>query len=514
MSDSIQRMDKVDSEEKKPPRVLISYSHDSLEHSARVLELSNCLREYGIDCWIDQYDPSPREGWPLWMERQVEKADFVLALFTERYFHRYRGEEVPGIGQGVAWESVLIQNELYASPHLNNKFIPILFKDEDRKWISLRFQGYTKYVIKSLELKQPSGDFSQLYRRLTNQPAIDIPQLGVVHKLRKLDRPPVFSKNEDSGELANGNGPAAVAERDFASSKIVCQQWKKRLEFFLNEEVKITKDSELFEILEKIDEARRKIAEHCSDPQSGPSDNGNATGLVQNWRARRFVKSIIWIVAPVILILALAYFWYLRLLVDVRGTVLVNGRKATAGEIELTGYGQTYVLRAETPGYFEFNRVRKLDTKHIKLGFRITEPFVINEYNYEVPLLREFLEIDLKFAPAKILELEKQVAEPIAKHLSDPENIPSPFELMKQGELLTFRFTLDRDPDNGSFAITYSFPINGKKYRTTIFLTGELDGLFRANEVILSGYLGKVDEISKFESQINFSGCRVRDDLK
>ena len=31
---------------------------------------------------------------------------------------------------------------------------------EDRKWISKRFQGYTKYVIKSLELDQPSGDFS------------------------------------------------------------------------------------------------------------------------------------------------------------------------------------------------------------------------------------------------------------------------------------------------------------------------------------------------------------------
>jgi hypothetical protein len=37
----------------RPPRVFISYSHDSPEHKQRILELSERLR--GIDTQLDQY---------------------------------------------------------------------------------------------------------------------------------------------------------------------------------------------------------------------------------------------------------------------------------------------------------------------------------------------------------------------------------------------------------------------------------------------------------------------------
>ena len=67
------------------PKVLISYSHDSPEHAERVLKLSNRLREDGIDCTIDQYVVVPEEGWPLWMERQIEASEFVLIVCTETY---------------------------------------------------------------------------------------------------------------------------------------------------------------------------------------------------------------------------------------------------------------------------------------------------------------------------------------------------------------------------------------------------------------------------------------------
>ena len=59
-----------------PPKILISYSHDSPEHEKRVLELANRLREDGIDCTIDQYVVSPAEGWPLWMDKQIRDSDF------------------------------------------------------------------------------------------------------------------------------------------------------------------------------------------------------------------------------------------------------------------------------------------------------------------------------------------------------------------------------------------------------------------------------------------------------
>ena len=46
-----------------PPRVFISYSHDSLEHARRVLGLAERLREDGIDAQLDQYvSGTPERG--------------------------------------------------------------------------------------------------------------------------------------------------------------------------------------------------------------------------------------------------------------------------------------------------------------------------------------------------------------------------------------------------------------------------------------------------------------------
>ena len=95
------------------PRVFISYSHDSPAHQARILALSDRLNDDGIDSIIDQYEQSPEEGWPLWCEKQVEQADFVLVACTETYLRRYRKEEVAGKGLGVTWEGHIITQELY-----------------------------------------------------------------------------------------------------------------------------------------------------------------------------------------------------------------------------------------------------------------------------------------------------------------------------------------------------------------------------------------------------------------
>ena len=78
-----------------PPTVLISYSHDSPAHADRVLALSDHLRADGIDCILDQYEVSPPEGWPRWMEREVQSADFVLMICTPTYYRRVMGEEEP-----------------------------------------------------------------------------------------------------------------------------------------------------------------------------------------------------------------------------------------------------------------------------------------------------------------------------------------------------------------------------------------------------------------------------------
>ena len=151
-----------------PPRVLISYSHDSDLHAAQVRKLAEQLRRDGIDCRIDQYVTNPSQGWPLWMDEEVEAADFVLILFTERYSSRAREPKK----SGVRFESVLILNDLYEAGMLNDKFIPILFDISDQQHIVKWLRQYNFYVVST------DDGHETLRRRLLDDPAVVIPQLG------------------------------------------------------------------------------------------------------------------------------------------------------------------------------------------------------------------------------------------------------------------------------------------------------------------------------------------------
>jgi hypothetical protein len=129
------------------PSVFISYSHDSPGHETKVLALADRLREDGIDAVLDQYESFPAEGWPLWMERQVEAARFVLVVCTETYQRRAEGREEPGQGLGATWEGRLIRQLLYNVAGINQKFIPVLLADADGAHIPLVLQGYTYFPL-------------------------------------------------------------------------------------------------------------------------------------------------------------------------------------------------------------------------------------------------------------------------------------------------------------------------------------------------------------------------------
>ena len=78
------------------PKVFISYTHDNIDHADKVLLFSNKLRSEGIDTILDQYEDSPPEGWPKWMDRQIKNVDYVLMICTSTYYKRVMGEEKTG----------------------------------------------------------------------------------------------------------------------------------------------------------------------------------------------------------------------------------------------------------------------------------------------------------------------------------------------------------------------------------------------------------------------------------
>lgn len=130
------------STEPRPPRVFISYSHDSDAHCKLVLALSERLRDDGIDAYLDQYvQGTPPEKWPRWMLNRLDWADFVLLVCTETYYRRFRGQEEPDIGKGVDWEGAVITNALYDERNATLKFVPVLFDPADQPFIPEPVRG-------------------------------------------------------------------------------------------------------------------------------------------------------------------------------------------------------------------------------------------------------------------------------------------------------------------------------------------------------------------------------------
>jgi len=157
--------------------VFISYSHDNKEHIQRVLELSNKLRAEGIDCVLDQYETSPAEGWPRWMDRKIRDVQYVLMICTQKYYKRVMGEEEPGKGLGIRWEGNLIYQHIYNAGTENTKFIPVVFDSSDRVNILTPLQGSTVYCVDT------EDGYDDLYYRLLNRSKTEKPALG---KLRPL----------------------------------------------------------------------------------------------------------------------------------------------------------------------------------------------------------------------------------------------------------------------------------------------------------------------------------------
>jgi hypothetical protein len=167
----------------KNPTLFISYSHDSKEHQDLVLQLSNKLRSEGIDCSLDQYEDSPPEGWPKWMDRKVKQSDYVLVICTETYYNRVMGTDTKGMG--IKWESTLIYQHLYNAGEHNTKFIPVIFKDGNFKYIPEALQGATFYNVDNSE------EYDKLYWRLRSVKT-EKPEIGKLRELLTKERKTLF----------------------------------------------------------------------------------------------------------------------------------------------------------------------------------------------------------------------------------------------------------------------------------------------------------------------------------
>lgn len=87
----------------RPPRVFISYTHESEAHKKWTLRLATDLRANGIDAVLDQWDCQLGTNLPIFMERGVRDSDRVLLVCTPIYAKK--ANEGDG---GVGYERLVV----------------------------------------------------------------------------------------------------------------------------------------------------------------------------------------------------------------------------------------------------------------------------------------------------------------------------------------------------------------------------------------------------------------------
>jgi hypothetical protein len=152
-----------------PPRVFISYSHDSAQHKKWVLEFATTLRNRGVDAVLDQWDLQPGDDLPHFMETQLFSADFVLIICTSQYVEKANTGE-----GGVGYEKMIVTSTLLSRID-GNKVIPIIRQDgASQRPTFLKTKLYVDFS-NDLEVEY---NLDELLRVLLNSPLYEKPKIG------------------------------------------------------------------------------------------------------------------------------------------------------------------------------------------------------------------------------------------------------------------------------------------------------------------------------------------------
>jgi hypothetical protein len=161
-----------------PPRVFISYSHDSAEHKKWVLEFATTLRSRGIDAVLDQWDLKPGDDLPEFMEQNLVAADYAVMVCTSRYVKKANAGE-----GGVGYEKMIMTSSSLSKISAN-KVIPIVREKGNPPTPTFLA---TKLYIDFTKDSEIEFALDDLLRHLLNAPLYRKPEIGNA-PFRPLDK--------------------------------------------------------------------------------------------------------------------------------------------------------------------------------------------------------------------------------------------------------------------------------------------------------------------------------------
>jgi formylglycine-generating enzyme required for sulfatase activity len=137
-----------------PPRVFLSYSHDSEAHRAWVRELAERLVQGGVEVTLDQWDLRPGGDVVRFMDLGIRDADRVLMVCTANYVTK--AEERKG---GAGYEGMVVTGHVARATD-TIKFVPIVRGNSgeplvpgflgQRLWLDFRNDGLFEERLEDL----------------------------------------------------------------------------------------------------------------------------------------------------------------------------------------------------------------------------------------------------------------------------------------------------------------------------------------------------------------------------
>lgn len=162
----------------QPPRVFVSYSHDSEDHKDQVRELCTVLRrDAGLDVRFDQWADHERRDWSAWAMEQLREADFILAVASPAFKERADGLAAHDEGRGAQYESAILRDQLTRNlAEQVRRILPVVLPGRSITEIPDFLLPYsaTRYVVDELTL----DGLAELLGALTGSAKHPMPQLG------------------------------------------------------------------------------------------------------------------------------------------------------------------------------------------------------------------------------------------------------------------------------------------------------------------------------------------------
>lgn len=157
------------------PKAFISYAWESEEVKLWVNKLATNLRVDGIDAKLDQWELTPGDQIPHFMEKSVRENDYVLIICTPKY--KLKSEDRVG---GVGYEGDIMAAEVLQNSN-QRKFIPILKAGTIDTSIPSWLKG--KYYVDLSNNTHYEINYPDLTTTLLNQRET-APTLGSVPKIK------------------------------------------------------------------------------------------------------------------------------------------------------------------------------------------------------------------------------------------------------------------------------------------------------------------------------------------